>query len=67
MKDRNEEVLKEFEERRNLSLAECQEYIKKQYLAENEWNQVMEVDNIFEYMNSLGYSTLEELRKKYDI
>lgn len=67
MKDRNEELLKEFEERRNLSLEECQEYIKKQYLAENEGNQVMEVDNIFEYMNSLGYSTLEELRKKYDI
>ena len=64
MKDRNEELLKEFEERRNLSLEECQEYIKKQYLAENEGNQVMEVDNIFEYMNSLGYSTLEELRKK---
>lgn len=64
---RNKELLKGFERRRNLSLQEFQKCAEKQYLTEGEDNQIMEVDNIFEYMNSLGYSTLDEIRKKYNI
>ena len=63
--NRNEELLKEFEKRRRFSLKEFQEYLEKQRLTEDEDNQVIEVDNIYEYMHSLGYSTLDEIKEKY--
>lgn len=63
----NEELLKEFETRRNLTIEECQDYIKNNCITENENNQIMEVDDIYEYMHSLGYSTLDEIKEKYNI
>lgn len=63
----NEELIKEFEARRNFMLEECQEYIRTQCQSENEESQIMEVDNIFEYMKSLGYSTLDEIKEKYNL
>lgn len=67
IKSSNEELLKEFEKRRKFSLSEWQEYIKKQSLTESENNQILEVDNIFEYMDSLGYSTLDGIKDKYSL
>ena len=63
----NEELIKEFEQRRNYTLEEREKYINKRYLTEDINEQIMEVDNIFEYMNSLGYSTLEEIREKLNL
>ena len=65
--NKNEELLKEFEKRRKFSLKECQEYIEKHRLTEDDDNQVIEVDNLFEYMHSLGYSTLDEIKEIYNI
>lgn len=64
----NDELIKEFEKNRSLSLQECQDYIKSHALNEaKEGEQIMEVDDIHEYMNSLGYSTIEEIKEKYNI
>lgn len=63
----NDELLKEFERRRKFNVKEQMDYISNQSLNESEETQVLEVDNIFEYMKSLGYSTLEEISKKYNI
>lgn len=62
----NEELIKEFEARRNFSLEECKAYINKE-LSEYESQQIMEVDNIFEYMKSLGYLSLDEIKEKYNL
>lgn len=63
----NDELIKEFESRRNLSLEEWQELMKKQSLSDDTEIQIMEVDDLFEYMHSLGYSTLDEIKGKYGI
>lgn len=63
----NDEHIKEFESRRNLSLEEWQELMKKQSLSDDTEIQIMEVDDLFEYMHSLGYSTLDEIKEKYGI
>jgi len=64
----NEELIKEFERNRKLSLQECQDYINSHPLNEAiEDEQIMEVDDIHEYMKSLGYSTIEEIKEKYNI
>ncbi len=63
----NETLIKEFEARRNFTLEECEEYIKENCLTESTNEQIMEVDNIFEYMKSLGYSTLNEIKEKYNL
>ena len=63
----NDELIKEFESRRNLSLEEWQELMKKQCLSDDTEIQIMEVDDLFEYMHSLGYSTLDEIKEKYGI
>lgn len=63
----NEELIKEFEARRHFTLEECLEYIRTQCHSENDESQIMEVDNIFEYMKSLGYSTLDEIKEKYNL
>ena len=63
----NDELIKEFESRRNLSLEEWQELMKKQSLSDDTEIQIMEVDDLFEYMHSLGYSTLDEIKEKYGI
>lgn len=63
----NEKKLKGFERIRNFTLEECQEYIENQYLNESEDKQIMEVDDIFEYMKSLGYSTIDEIKEKYNL
>lgn len=63
----NDELLKEFERRRKFNVKEQMDYISNQSLNESQETQILEVDNIFEYMKSLGYSTLEEISKKYNI
>lgn len=62
----NEELFKEFEARRNFSLEECEAYINKG-LSECESEQIMEVDNTFEYMKTLGYLSLDEIKEKYNL
>ena len=64
----NEELIKAFERNRNLNLQECQDYIKRHQINEaQDDRQIMEVDDIYEYMKSLGYSTLDEIKEKYDL
>lgn len=63
----NDELLKEFEIRRKFNVNEQMDYINNQSLNESEETQILEVGNIFEYMKSFGYSTLEEISKKYNI
>lgn len=62
----NEELIKEFEARRNFTLEECERYIKENCLTDNTDEQIIEVDDIFEYMKSLGYSTLDEINEKIE-
>lgn len=63
----NDGLIKEFEKRRNFTLEECENHIKKDCLTEGIYEQIIEVDNIFEYMKSLGYSTLNEIKGKYNL
>lgn len=63
----NDELIKEFEARRNYTIEECENYINEGCLNESTNEQIMEVDNIFEYMKSLGYSTLDEIKEKYNL
>lgn len=63
----NEELLKEFERRRKYNVKEHMDFINSQCQTETEEPQIIVVDNIFEYMKSLGYSTLEEISKKYKL
>jgi hypothetical protein len=63
----NDELIKEFEDRRNFTIEECENYIQNDCLAECTNEQIMEVDNIFDYMKSLGYSTLDEIKDKYNL
>lgn len=64
----NEELVKEFERRRTFSMEECQKYINTQQLNESKDDeQVIEVDDIFEYMRSLGYSTINEIKEKFNL
>ena len=44
----NDKIIKEFEDRRNLSFEEGLGLMKKQHITENAENDIMEVDNIFE-------------------
>ena len=65
----NDELIKEFETRRNFTFEERKKYMENDCLTEsaNEQEQIMEVDNIFHYMKSLGYSTLDEIEEKYNL
>ena len=63
----NDELIKEFEDRRNFTIEECENYIQNDSLTECTNEQIMEVDNIFDYMKSLGYSTLDEIKDKYNL
>ena len=64
----NEELINEFERNRTFNLKECQDYISGKCLNEVQKDeQIMEVDDIYEYMKTLGYSTLEDIKEKYDL
>lgn len=64
----NDELIKEFERNRKMNIQECQDYINTHPLIEaKEDEQIMVVDDIHEYMKSLGYSTIEEIKEKYNI
>lgn len=63
----NEELLKEFEKRRNFTIEEYRDFIQNNLITESENNQILEVDDLYEYMHSLGYSTLDEIKEKYNI
>lgn len=63
----NDELIKEFEKRRNFTLEECENLIKRDCLTGGIDEQIIEADNIFEYMKSLGYSTLNEIKEKYNL
>ena len=64
----NEEDKRHFERRRNFTLQECQDYINGHKLNEGqEDEQVLEVDDLEEYMKSLGYSTFDEIKEKYQL
>lgn len=63
----NEFLLREFEARRNFTSEEFQAYINEQRLNENDDNQIIVVDDIFDYMASLGYSTLDKIKEAYHL
>jgi hypothetical protein len=63
----NYELIKEFEYRRDFTFEECKNYIQNNSLTESTNVQIMEVDNIFDYMKSLGYLTLDEIKDNYNL
>lgn len=63
----NDELIKEFEDRRDFTFEECENYLQNNSLTESTNVQIMEVDNIFDYMKSLGYLTLDEIKDNYNL
>ena len=69
MKKTNEQLLQEFENSCKMTIEEWKDsFNKEQLIIETEENpneQTIEVDDIDDYMKSLGFSSLEEIKDKY--
>ena len=64
----NKELLKEFETHRQMSIEEWKDEInKRRLLKENNGDvQPIIVDDLDEYMKSLGFSALEKIKEEYN-
>ena len=69
MKKTNEQLLQEFENSCKMTIEEWKDsFNKEQLIIETEENpneQTIEVYDIDDYMKSLGFSSLEEIKDKY--
>ena len=69
MKKTNEQLLQEFGNSCKMTIEEWKDsFNKEQLIIETEENpneQTIEVDDIDDYMKSLGFSSLEEIKDKY--
>ena len=65
----NKELLKEFETHRQMSIEEWKDEInKRRLLKENNGDvQPIIVDDLDEYMKSLGFSALEKIKEEYNV
>ena len=65
----NKELLKEFEAHRQMSIEEWKDEInKRRLLKENNGDvQPIIVDDLDEYMKSLGFSALEKIKEEYNV
>ena len=65
----NKELLKEFETHRQMSIEEWKDEInKRRLLKENNGDvQPIIVDDLDEYMKSLGFSALKKIKEEYNV
>lgn len=65
----NEELLKDFEAHRHMSLEEWENEIVKRMLRKEDDSDIQPiiVDDLDAYMESLGFSSLEKIKEKYNL